>query len=566
MDHAAVAVAALEDMGEPPVEVLLSSLDAEGHLLLPADMVEEDSLDPQILVLEAAGWAAAEHVENLQWSERLTEAEPEQLPSLAGATRRAGNLADARLVELAAGWADRHGVLAYACDVVGSESLVTMGGDGTPLVAEFCPAELGAAIGLSLAAARSLIADGLDLRHRLRLVWAGVQAGDVTPWVARKVAAKIRGLDAAAAARVDAYLAPAAATLSPGRLLRAVDAAVLAADPDRAEADAEAAACRRGFWVAPDVVDGVVDVYGVLDAPDAAALNTTVAHLARALRVLGDTDSHDVRRGKALALLANPSAALAVLARAAAADPTDARAGAHTADEGVDDCQADEGVGWLDRRGYDTTDGSTDEVSSDGDTCDRDAHDADTDEGADSTNAGGSGCGPGPGVDLGLATLYAHVSLEALETGQGVARVEDIGPVVVSVLRRWLRDRQVSVKPVIDLAHMPVYDCYETPARLAEAIWLAKPADYFPCSSLVSRRSDNEHTIPYVPPDRGGPPGQTNLAAMGRMGRHTHRIKTFSGWKVTQPRSGVWIWKAPHGHYYLVDHGGTTPLGKLWTS
>jgi hypothetical protein len=27
--------------------------------------------------------------------------------------------------------------------------------------------------------------------------------------------------------------------------------------------------------------------------------------------------------------------------------------------------------------------------------------------------------------------------------------------------------------------------------------------------------------------------------------------------------SGVWIWRSPHHRYYLVDHAGTTALGKL---
>ena len=47
--------------------------------------------------------------------------------------------------------------------------------------------------------------------------------------------------------------------------------------------------------------------------------------------------------------------------------------------------------------------------------------------------------------------------------------------------------------------------------------------------------------------------------------RGNHRIKTFGRWKVTQPRSGIWIWRDPHGNHYLVDHAGTTPLGKTVT-
>src|SRR4051794_32697149 len=43
----------------------------------------------------------------------------------------------------------------------------TLGGAGTPKVAAFAPEALGAALGVSPTAARSLMADALDLRHRL---------------------------------------------------------------------------------------------------------------------------------------------------------------------------------------------------------------------------------------------------------------------------------------------------------------------------------------------------------------------------------------------------------------
>lgn len=49
----------------------------------------------------------------------------------------------------------------------GCERLVEMGGDGTLEVAEFCSAELGVVLGVSAWSSRQLIADALDLRHRL---------------------------------------------------------------------------------------------------------------------------------------------------------------------------------------------------------------------------------------------------------------------------------------------------------------------------------------------------------------------------------------------------------------
>ena len=54
----------------------------------------------------------------------------------------------------------------------GSERSVRVGGPGTPAVAEFAWAELGARLQVSPWSARQLVADALDARHRLPLIWA----------------------------------------------------------------------------------------------------------------------------------------------------------------------------------------------------------------------------------------------------------------------------------------------------------------------------------------------------------------------------------------------------------
>ncbi|HZL75552.1 MAG TPA: hypothetical protein VFB83_09270, partial [Propionibacteriaceae bacterium] len=145
----------------------------------------------------------------------------------------------------------------------------------------------------------------------------------------------------------------------------------------------------------------------------------------------------------------------------------------------------------------------------------------------------------------------------------GVARVEDVGPVLLGRLRSLLGERcMISVKPVIDLpaGHTPV-DCYEIPARLREQLQLRYPADVFPYAAGVSRRMDIDHTIPYLSPDRGGPPGQTRIGNLGPHVRRNHRRKTHAGWQVRQPEPGVWLWRSPHRRIYLVNATGTHPLG-----
>jgi hypothetical protein len=118
------------------------------------------------------------------------------------------------------------------------------------------------------------------------------------------------------------------------------------------------------------------------------------------------------------------------------------------------------------------------------------------------------------------------------------------------------------VKPVIDLpaGHIPV-DSYEIPAVLREQLQLRFPADVFPYAAAVSRRIDMDHTIPYLSPDKGGPPGQTRIGNLGPHVRRNHRQKTFGHWQVRQPEPGTWLWRSPHGRIYLVNNTGTHFLG-----
>ena len=61
----------------------------------------------------------------------------------------------------------------------GSEQGRRLGSDGTPEVLEFCVAELGTSIETSDGSARALMADALDLRHRLPELWQLIMAGSV---------------------------------------------------------------------------------------------------------------------------------------------------------------------------------------------------------------------------------------------------------------------------------------------------------------------------------------------------------------------------------------------------
>ena len=94
-------------------------------------------------------------------------------------------------------------------------------GTGTPAVSAFAPEPVAAALGVSTLTGMKLIADALDLQHRLPRIWRLVEDLAVEPWKARQVAQATHVLSQAAAAYVDDQLAPKL------RLLR------VRRDPDR---------------------------------------------------------------------------------------------------------------------------------------------------------------------------------------------------------------------------------------------------------------------------------------------------------------------------------------------
>jgi hypothetical protein len=123
-------------------------------------------------------------------------------------------------------------------------------------------------------------------------------------------------------------------------------------------------------------------------------------------------------------------------------------------------------------------------------------------------------------------------------------------------------DCDIRVLPVIDPVETPPADSYEIPRRIREAVFLQTPASVFPWGTGTSRGMDVDHTIPYLPPSRGGPPGQTTVDNLGPLSRGEHRLKTHGGWRLRQPAQGLYLWRSPFGATYLVTNAGTQDLGE----
>jgi len=203
--------------------------------------------------------------------------------------------------ETAAGWgeADLHG-----------EQIVPLAGPGAPLVGEFAPADLAAALDITHDAARDLLGDALELAHRLPRLWELVVSGVVVVWRARLISRETHDLPSEAAAFADQLISATPGKLGLVNARKLVDEARLFFDPDRAKADEDEALARRRVWLRKGRAPATTDVSMTLDTPDADVFDQTVGRIALELRELGDADDLDVRRAKAVGVLADPQHAL----------------------------------------------------------------------------------------------------------------------------------------------------------------------------------------------------------------------------------------------------------------
>jgi hypothetical protein len=222
--------------------------------------------------------------------------------------------AETRRVCIAAHWADLHPGEAIAQSrLPGIEHPVRLGGEGTPTVAGFAHRRTGLCAAHLRWAACRLIGDALDLRHRLRLIWAAAEAGQVPAYQARHIATATRHLTADQACWVDTQLASSLGAVSWGRLQTLLDAKIIEADPVGAEQQAALAAQQRFVRLGRSSEHGLKLIIARANAGDAIWFKATIDRIADILARQGDTDPVEVRRSKAIGILAQPAHALDLL-------------------------------------------------------------------------------------------------------------------------------------------------------------------------------------------------------------------------------------------------------------
>jgi hypothetical protein len=460
----------------------------------------------------------------------LGELAAEELLARAEVNVRERRRAEVDQLLLALAWCDRNSndpqsVPGAAPVTWGGDRLVRLGGDGTPLVGELCIGELAIAFESGYVSTHNLAAAALDLRHRLPTLWSLVLDLRLPVWLARKVAVLARELDRHAVRLVDAAVA-AAADQSPGRILRIAEAKVIEADLAAHQARVAEDARKTGCWLSKPRPGEIIDPVGggeaatrrfaaKLPAGAAVQLDAVIDDLADALGVHQDGASDEEPatrahlRAQALALLSDPHAAARFL------DGLDGTA---------DDSPSSEQSSKPARRR--------------------------------------------------TAVIQVHISALALAgILPGVARVEGLGPFLLDQLAELLGRNDITVQPVLDLAGVTSVNAYEHPTIVRERAIQRLCGDVFPHSANaagVGGRFDLDHPIPYVPPARGGPPGQTGDHNAAPLTRRHHRIKTHAhlpdgggGFQVRQLGLTAYRWITPHGLARLVTPRGTTRVEVL---
>jgi len=150
--------------------------------------------------------------------------------------------------------------------------------------------------------------------------------------------------------------------------------------------------------------------------------------------------------------------------------------------------------------------------------------------------------------------VYAHLCVDSLDDPETIARLENIGPLLVEQVAKITQGSRIRLTPAIHIGGAGVAaDSYEIPQAIRDRVLLRQTHDVFPWSSIESRHLDLDHSIPYV----NGRPGQTTPANLAPLSRRAHRVKTHADWNLRQPSPGEFIWRTGAGQVIDVNPTGT---------
>jgi hypothetical protein len=262
-----------------------------------------------------------------------------------------------------------------------------------------------------------------------------------------------------------------------------------------------------------------------LDTADAIAFDHTVSTMAATMRSLGHPGGRGVRRAHAVGVLADPQQALDLLA-VDLSDPSDPDGPDPDHDPAVVVAE-DVAFAAADPFRRPTLPGAQ---------------------------------GSGSAAEPGEVVVVFHVTDRDLLTDagaldrRGVARSPRLGPVLMGRLHSWLLTAgKVTITPVLDLHAIPAVDRHDPPARMAAAVRLRDETCVYPGCGRAAEFCDLDHIDDYVPPDQGGPPGQTCPGNLAPLCRRHHRAKTFGAFSYRRLPDGSYEWTLPSGTVVITD-------------
>jgi len=393
------------------------------------------------------------------------------------------------------GWDKEDEDFTYYADPTGRR-LVRVGADGV-LLDEALALEIAVAKHVSVSAATCLVKDVVDLRQRHPETWKAVVAGRAPLWQARGVAQTCNRYEFTRdqAVAIDKRVAPLWDRIGFPRIKKALTAAIMAEAPQVAEAQAERAAQARFCRTQHGDTPGTSYMTALLDTADAVFLDATIDRLADVMGDQGDERDKDHRRATALGVLATPALALSML-------------GCHTR-RGMPDDQPDPTP--ISRQLAETA--------------------------------------------LPTTQVFVHIHADTLQHGNGIARVENIGPILASQLARITGNSRIRLTPTLHIGDPePVVDAYEIPDRIRQHVIQRDPYEAFPYSTRQARHLDLDHTIPY----KQGDLAQTRPSNLGPLTRRAHRAKTHCNWQLEQPTPGIYNWTTELGQTFTTTPEGTT--------
>jgi hypothetical protein len=114
------------------------------------------------------------------------------------------------------------------------------------------------------------------------------------------------------------------------------------------------------------------------------------------------------------------------------------------------------------------------------------------------------------------------------------------------VLGAWLTKFKLAWLEPGECSHQHESPGYRPSASLAHLVQIRQQACTAPGCRRPATQCDAEHTVPF------GKGGRTCLCNLGPCCRRHHRAKQTAGWRLEQPRPGVFRWTTPLGRAYTT--------------